>query len=105
MVSYEMRIIDWSSDVCSSDPLAVIRRMVRDLDVPIEIVGVPTQRAEDGLALSSRNAYISEEERKDALALHRALGEAALQLEKRTAESGVGKACVRTGRSRWQSHK
>ncbi len=62
--------------------LAVVRRMVRDLDLPIEIVGVPTQRAEDGLALSSRNAYLSEDERHNALALPRALGEAARQMEK-----------------------
>jgi pantoate--beta-alanine ligase len=62
--------------------LAVIRRMVADLDLGIEIVGLPTQRAEDGLALSSRNAYLSEEERKAALALPRALGEAKRQIEK-----------------------
>ena len=62
--------------------LAIVRRMVRDLDLPVEIVGVPTQRAEDGLALSSRNAYLSEDERHNALALPRALGEAARQMEK-----------------------
>ena len=62
--------------------LAVIRRMVADLDLPIEIFGMPTQRAEDGLALSSRNAYLSEEERKAALALPRALGEAKRQIER-----------------------
>ncbi|MFB0875621.1 MULTISPECIES: pantoate--beta-alanine ligase [unclassified Sphingobium] len=62
--------------------LAIIRRMVADLDLGIEIVGMPTQRAEDGLALSSRNAYLSDEERKAALALPRALGEAKRQIEK-----------------------
>lgn len=57
--------------------LAVIRRLVADLDFAIEIVGVPTEREEDGVALSSRNAYLTEEERAQARALPRALGEAA----------------------------
>ncbi len=54
--------------------LAVIRRFVADLNLPVEIVGVPTQREDDGLALSSRNIYLDETERARAVALPRALG-------------------------------
>ncbi|MFG3054357.1 pantoate--beta-alanine ligase [Kitasatospora sp. NPDC048239] len=53
--------------------LAIVQRMTADLDFDVEIVGVPTIREEDGLALSSRNRYLSEEDRAHALALSKAL--------------------------------
>lgn len=59
--------------------LAVVRRLVRDLDVPVEIVGCPTVREPDGLAMSSRNSYLTPAERRAAGVLYRAL-DAARQL-------------------------
>ncbi len=56
--------------------LRVIRRMVRDLDFPVEILAGPTLREPDGLAMSSRNQYLSPDERREALVLRRALDRA-----------------------------
>ena len=53
--------------------LAIVKRMVRDLNVDVEIIGCPIIREEDGLAKSSRNVYLNSEERKAAVILHKAL--------------------------------
>jgi pantoate--beta-alanine ligase len=53
--------------------LAVIRRMTRDLNMPVDILGMPIFREEDGLAMSSRNVYLSEAQRKQALVLSKSL--------------------------------
>ena len=53
--------------------LQVVRRLVRDLNLPVEIVGCPIVREKDGLAMSSRNVYLTESERKSALSLYKGL--------------------------------
>lgn len=67
--------------------LAIIRRMSTDLDLGVDVVGFPTQREDDGLARSSRNAYLTKEERAAAVALPRALGSAARLIENGTSIS------------------
>lgn len=59
--------------------LAIIRRMVRDLDVPVEIIECPTVREADGLAMSSRNVRLDAASRADAPRIHRSLAEAAVR--------------------------
>ena len=71
--------------------LAIVRRMVRDLNFNIDIVAVPTVREEDGLACSSRNQYLNPEERKQATILHDAL-RAAANAGKRSASDIVALA-------------
>lgn len=61
--------------------LQVIKRVVRDLDIPVEIVGAPTSRLEDGLARSSRNAYLSQAEREVAGQMNLALADAVRRLQ------------------------
>ncbi|CAN1514754.1 PanC Panthothenate synthetase [Burkholderiaceae bacterium] len=88
--------------------LMVIRRMVQQMALPIEIIGGETRRAEDGLALSSRNGYLSAEERAEAVQLSMALkglaaaalaGNAAGELDVATAESAAMEALRARG---WQ---
>jgi pantoate--beta-alanine ligase len=65
--------------------LMVVRRLARDLDIPVRIAGVPTIREPDGLALSSRNAYLSQEERRIAPGLARVLQSLAAALARQPA--------------------
>jgi pantoate--beta-alanine ligase len=63
--------------------LAIVRRMTADLSLPVQVIGCPTVRDDDGLALSSRNVHLTNEERRAAPSLHRALA--------------AGADCIRTG--------
>lgn len=67
--------------------LKVVTRMARDLDLPLRVIGVPTVREKDGLAMSSRNAYLSPAERKVAPVLHRAMKDTAAAIKSGTSVS------------------
>lgn len=75
--------------------LAVVRRLVRDLSIPVEIVGAPLVREHDGLALSSRNVRLSHNERQAALSISRGLATAAGMAEKGERDAAVLEESVR----------
>lgn len=81
--------------------LIVLRQMVHDLDMPLRIIGAPTTREKDGLALSSRNTYLSEAERRIAPTLYAVVSEAALQvasgMSAETAASDAGAKLLAAG--------
>jgi pantoate--beta-alanine ligase len=72
--------------------LAVVRRMVRDLEIPVRVVGMPTVREPDGLAMSSRNAYLDSGERVRAAALSRALRAADARAREESLQAGIAAA-------------
>lgn len=76
--------------------LKVVTRMARDLDLPLRVIGAPTVREKDGLAMSSRNAYLSPDERKAAPLLHRVLKETAAAIKSGT----LPNAAIAQGRGR-----
>lgn len=74
--------------------LAIIRKMVRDMSMDIEIIGCPIVREEDGLAKSSRNTYLNEEERRAALVLSRSLAEGRKLIQDGERNAGRVKTCI-----------
>ena len=76
--------------------LAVVRRMARDLDLPVEVIGCPLVREPDGVAMSSRNAYLTPEEREAATALSRSLRAAADAIDRGERNAGPILGVVRT---------
>jgi pantoate--beta-alanine ligase len=76
--------------------LMVVTRMARDLDLPIRVIGVPTVRDRDGLAMSSRNAYLSDAERRAAPAIHQALVRAAARIRSGARPRAAAAAAARS---------
>ena len=76
--------------------LKTVTRMAKDLDIPIEVVGIPTVREEDGLAKSSRNVYLSKIERQQAAAIHRNLQNAAKRIRAGINPQSATRAVTRT---------
>lgn len=74
--------------------LAIVRRMVADFNVPVHVVGVPTVREPDGLAVSSRNEHLTPAERRSATALYRALSKAEQQISSGVTDAGAVKAAA-----------
>jgi pantoate--beta-alanine ligase len=82
--------------------IAVLRKMVRDLDFPLEVIVCPTVREPDGLAMSSRNRYLSAEERRQALTLSRALHAAEMRATGSEAATATASALLQTMRATLQ---
>ena len=76
--------------------LAIVRRMAADLSFPVEVVGCPTVREADGLAMSSRNRYLAPEERAAAPVLHRALQEGRARIEAGERDPAAVRAAMET---------
>lgn len=76
--------------------LQVVKKMVVDLNMPIHVIGMPTIREKDGLAMSSRNAYLSKEQRERALSISRGLLKAAALFQKGERKVGVLRAALQT---------
>ncbi len=76
--------------------LLVVTQMARDLDMPVRVIGVPTMRAPDGLALSSRNQYLTKTERGYATAIHKSLMQAAEKIRNGTDPQKAMRAASRS---------
>ncbi len=76
--------------------LQVVTRMAKDLDIPIEVIGIPTLREADGLAMSSRNRYLSKFERQQAPAIQRSLAQAAEKIRQGHDPQSATRAAARS---------